>query len=92
MVNLGSIMAIFVPLCHCLPLIGSELCSTKTFTMKTLMGAHFRAIQRPCEADNVPITVLKNPIFGGQYVPYFQDSSLEFLRVGTKLAKFFADF
>ena len=60
--------------------------------MKTLTGAHFGAIQRPWEADNGPITVLKNPIFGGQYLPYFQDSSVEFLRAGTKLAKFFADF
>ena len=62
--------------------------------MKTLTGAHFHfgAIQRPWEADNCPITVLKNPIFGGQYLPYFQDSSVEFLRAGTKLAKFLADF
>ena len=60
--------------------------------MKTHTGAHFGAIQRPWEADNGPITVLKNPIFGGQYLPYFQDSSVEFLCAGTKLAKFFADF
>ena len=72
--------------------IGSELCSTKIFTMKTLTGAHFGAIQRPWEADNAPVTVLKNPIFGGQYLPYFQDSSVEFLRAGTKLAKLLADF
>ena len=60
--------------------------------MKTLMGAHFGAIQRPWEADNAPVTVLKNLIFGSQFLPYFQDSYSEFLRAGTKLAKFFADF
>ena len=60
--------------------------------MKTFRGAHFGASHRPWEADNAPITVLKNPIFGGQFLPYFQDSSVEFLRAGTKLAKFFADF
>ena len=60
--------------------------------MKTFRGAHFGAIHRPWEADNAPITVLKNPIFGGRFLPYFQDSSVEFLRAGTKLAKFFADF
>ena len=56
------------------------------------MGAHFGAIHRPWGAENGTITVLKNPIFGGPYLPYFQDSSVEFLRAGTKLAKFFADF
>ena len=60
--------------------------------MKTFRGAHFGAIHKPWEADNAPITVLKNPIFGGQFLPYFQDSSVEFLHAGTKLAKFFAGF
>ena len=54
------------------------------------MGAHFGAVHRPWEAVNAPITVLKNLIFGGQFLPYFQDSSVEFLHAGTKLAKFFA--
>ena len=75
-----------------LPLIGSELCSIKKFSVETFMEAHFGAIHRPWEADNTPITVLKTPIFSGQFHPYFQDSYSEFLHAGTKLAKFFAGF
>ena len=72
--------------------MGQNCVVSKNFALKTFRGAHFGAIHRPWEADNAPITVLKNPIFGGQFLPYFQDSSVEFLRAGTKLAKFFADF
>ena len=72
--------------------MGQNCVVLKEFTVETFRGAHFRAIHRPWEADNAPITVLKNPIFGGQFLPYFQDSYSEFLRAGTKLAKFFADF
>ena len=72
--------------------MGQNCVVLKEFTMETFRGAHFGAIHRPWEADNAPITVLKNLIFGGQFLPYFQDSSVEFLRAGTKLAKFFADF
>ena len=57
-----------------------------------MTGAPFGAIHRPWGAENGTITVLKNPIFGGPYLPYFQDSYSEFLRAGIKLAKFFADF
>ena len=60
--------------------------------MKPFTGVPFGAIHRPWGAENGTITVLKNPIFGGPYLPYFQDSSVEFLRAGTKFAKFFADF
>ena len=91
LVNICPIMAFFDPQWLFLLLIGSELCSIKKFSVETFMGAHFGAIHRPWEADNTPITVLKNLNFGGQFLPCFQDSSVEFLRAGTKLAKFFAD-
>ena len=84
LVNICPMMAFFDPQWLFLPLIGSELCSIKKCTVETFMGAHFGAIHRPSEADNAPITVLKNLIFGGQFLPYFQDSSVEFLRAGTK--------
>ena len=72
--------------------MGSELCSIKIFTVITFTETRFRAIHRLYVAENAPVTVLKNPIFGGQFLPYFQDSSVEFLHAGTKLAKFFAGF
>ena len=72
--------------------MGKNCVVLKEFTVETFRGAHFGAIHRPWEADNAPITVLKNLIFGGKFLPYFQDSSVEFLHAGTKLAKFFAGF
>ena len=72
--------------------MGQNCVVLKNFTVKPFTGAPFGAIHRPLGAENGTITVLKNPIFGGPYLPYFQDSSVEFLRAGTKFAKFFADF
>ena len=72
--------------------MGQTCVVLKIFTVKLFTGAPFGAIHRPRGAENGTITVLKNPIFGGPYLPYFQDSYSEFLRAGIKLAKFFADF